>query len=184
MRAYFDQARCRATEVKALQRIHTLSQARNTDKGSVFPREHRHNNAEGVPVPIRLYRKRTPPLGDLERDVMECIWSTGSESAQSLHETLQPIRAITLSTVQSTVERLVRKGLLLREKRHRAYHYLPALSRSALLARMVAELVSDLSDSRTAATSGLIDIDDAVDEGTLRQLEQWVSERRAAQDKS
>ena len=131
---------------------------------------------------LRLYRNRTPALGDLERDVLECLWAFGSASAQEVQASLELARPITLSTVQSTVERLVRKGLLLREKQGRAYRYAPALSRSTLLARMVAELVTDLSDGGAVAGAGIVDLSQAVDDDTLGFLEQWVTATRHARE--
>lgn len=133
---------------------------------------------------LRLYRKRAPPLGDLERDVLEFIWTNGFASAQHIHDGLLAQRNITLSTVQSTVERLVRKQLLSREKQGRAYLYGTTISRHSLLARMVAELVSELSDSRSLAGSALVDLTQAVDEDTLIQLERWVALSRSARDRA
>lgn len=128
---------------------------------------------------LRLYNKSTPPLGDLERDVLEVIWASQGAGAQHVHDVLSAQRPITLSTVQSTVERLVRKGLLHREKAQRAYVYSAAISREALLARLVAELVSDLSDTRMpSASAGVVDLSKSVDAQTLDQLEHWVAKHR------
>lgn len=132
---------------------------------------------------LRLYNKSTPPLGDLERDVLEVVWAQNQASAQQVHDALSAQRPITLSTVQSTVERLVRKHLLTRQKQCRAYLYSAAVSRDTLLARMVAELVSELSDSRApVASAGVVDLAQAVDEQTLLQLERWVADRRRARE--
>ena len=54
-----------------------------------------------------------PILGELELDVMESLWQLDQQTAQQVLDTLQS-RGITLSTVQSTLERLVRKQLLKR----------------------------------------------------------------------
>ncbi|MEQ9736322.1 MAG: BlaI/MecI/CopY family transcriptional regulator, partial [Algiphilus sp.] len=61
---------------------------------------------------LRLYHKQAPPLGDLEREVMEVLWHDGASTAQDIHEQLSDARGMTLSTVQSTVERLSRKQLV------------------------------------------------------------------------
>lgn len=127
-----------------------------------------------------LYRKRTPPLGDLERQMLELLWARGASSAQQLQAQLAEAHPVRLSTVQSTLERLVRKDLLTREKRGRAYRYTPALSRQALLARMVAELVSDLGDPAESAALGFVELSEDVDEATLEGLEAWVAATRRA----
>ena len=76
----------------------------------------------------------------------------------------------------------MRKELLTREKRGRAYSYTPALSRQMLLARMVAELVSDLGNPSESAALGLVELSEDVDEATLTQLEVWVAATRRARE--
>lgn len=153
---------------------------RKTDKRSVFPA---HAGLRYIArMVFGLYRKRTPPLGDLERQMLELLWAHGASSAQQLQERLAEEHPVRLSTVQSTLERLVRKQLLEREKQGRAYRYTPALSRQMLLSRMVAELVSDLGDPSESATLGLVELSDDVDEATLRRLEAWVAATRRARD--
>jgi len=111
---------------------------------------------------------------------MEVLWQHGSSTAQDIHAQLAPARGVTLSTVQSTVERLSRKQLVQREKHGRAYRYAPLLSRENLLARLVAELVTDFSAAAPRAGVGMVDLSDGVDETTLRQLEAWVVNTRRA----
>ncbi|WP_420427592.1 BlaI/MecI/CopY family transcriptional regulator [Algiphilus sp.] len=127
---------------------------------------------------LRLYHKQTPPLGDLERDVMEVLWHTGTCTAQAIHAALADTRGLTLSTVQSTVERLSRKQLVHREKQGRAYCYRAVLSREHLLARLVAELVTDFSAAAPRAGVGIVDLSEGVDDATLSQLEAWVADTR------
>lgn len=131
---------------------------------------------------LRLYFKRNPPLGDLEREVMEWFWVVGQGSALDLHADFAQRRDIALSTVQSTLERLARKDLLERKKCGRAYNYLPAVSRQTLLARMVAELVSDLAADDAPASVGVMDLSRDVDDATLDRLAEWVSEARLARN--
>ncbi|MHA7835159.1 MAG: BlaI/MecI/CopY family transcriptional regulator [Algiphilus sp.] len=129
---------------------------------------------------LRLYHKQTPPLGDLERDVMELLWSEDACTAQEIHDALAGARGLTLSTVQSTVERLSRKQLVHREKEGRAYCYRAVLSREHLLARLVAELVTDFSPAVPRAGIGMVDLSKGVDDDTLSQLEAWVAATRRA----
>ena len=55
-------------------------------------------------------------LGDLEIAVLEEIWKSERGEARALHERLGKARGISLSTIQSTLERLYRKDLLTRER--------------------------------------------------------------------
>lgn len=131
---------------------------------------------------LRLYRQRTAPLGDLERAVLDGLWTQGAATAQWVMDALAPTHAINLSTVQTTVERLVRKGLLQRQKAGRAFVYRPVISREALTSRMVAELVQSLSQPQGAASVGAVDLAQAVDESTLQTLEDWVATTRRRRD--
>lgn len=114
---------------------------------------------------------------------MDHVWAHSPVDAQGLHRQLSDDRSLSLSTVQSTVERLVRKGLLKREKTGRAYTYRPVVSRQELTARMVSELVGSLA-VRSGAISGIIDFTDPVDAQTLDQLEAWIQQQRAQGDAS
>lgn len=118
-----------------------------------------------------------PALGDLERRVLEHLWAEGAACAHSTHTRLAGERELSLSTVQSTLERLVRKQLLTREKSGRAFQYRPAVSRDHLTASLVAELVASLR--QPAAASGFVDVAQPVDETTLQALEAWIARQRS-----
>ncbi len=78
---------------------------------------------------------------------MELAWSRPALSAQETHAALQA-RGITLSTVQSTLERLTRKGLLARHKSGRAFRYRAAVAREALIASLLRALSDELATGR------------------------------------
>lgn len=88
-----------------------------------------------------------PILGELELDVMESLWRQAPLTAQQVLDVLQD-REITLSTVQSTLERLVRKQLLARTKSSRAFIYSPLVGREQLIGLMMQQLASRLANDR------------------------------------
>lgn len=88
-----------------------------------------------------------PILGELELDVMESLWRQNSLTAQQVLDGM-PDRGIGLSTVQSTLERLVRKQLLRRTKLGRAFVYNPVIEREQLIGLMMQQLASRLSHDR------------------------------------
>jgi len=88
-----------------------------------------------------------PVLGELELEVMEILWQQGETSAQAALARLQD-RKIGLSTIQSTLERLVRKQLLCRTKHSRAFVYTPAIDREQLIGLMIQNLASRLAHDR------------------------------------
>lgn len=122
-------------------------------------------------------------LGDLEVATLEAIWSRGEADARELHHFFSPSRGISLSTVQSTLERLHRKGLLVREKVSHAYVYSPAESREAVMARLVDEALGRFraksNDGLLAAFAG---ITASANAETLEALENLIREARLAKD--
>ena len=123
-----------------------------------------------------------PYLGELETAVMEALWHSGSADAKSMHGSLGRQRGIALSTIQSTLERLYRKGLLRREKVSHAYLYSPAIERSALLGQVFEALVENLAKDQTnLALAAFVDFASRADASTLDQLERLIAQRRAHQ---
>ena len=126
---------------------------RNTEESSVFAFLHTltlyHARMLGGKTKIvswlgAVRARRVPDLGERELDVLEVLWAHGDSSAQEVHEAL-PGRAVSLSTVQSTLERLHRKDLLDRQKAGRAYRYQPCLSRAQLIGSLLRDLAADVA---------------------------------------
>jgi predicted transcriptional regulator len=80
------------------------------------------------------------PLGHLESDVMELLWTRGDSRVQEVVEALS--RPLAYTTVMTTLDRLYKKGLLNRRKHDRAFVYAPRLSRIDWERRRAGELVS------------------------------------------
>ncbi len=98
-----------------------------------------------------------PDLGERELDVLEVLWKGGQRSAQDVQNAL-PGDAVSLSTVQSTLERLHRKELVGREKSGRAYQYEVRVSRSQLIGGLLRDLAQDVAGGDVAPMlSGFLD---------------------------
>lgn len=121
-----------------------------------------------------------PYLGALELAVLEALWGHGGRDAKSVHGEIGMRRGISLNTVQSTLERLFRKGLLRREKVSHAYLYTPALQRKELMERLIGDVVETLSGGRPEPMlAAFVDLAARVDEENLARLERLLAERRA-----
>jgi predicted transcriptional regulator len=124
-------------------------------------------------------RARIPSLGDLESAVLEHIWAGGPSDVKRLHAAVGKRRRITLNTVQSTMERLWRKGLLDREKVSHAYVYSARHTRAELCARMVEQVVGDVLRGEPATLlSAFVDLAARADQGNLDRLETLIAKRR------
>lgn len=126
--------------------------------------------------------KAAPPhlLGELESSVMEHLWSHGPSDVKAVHRAVGVRRRITLNTVQSTMERLHRKGLLDREKVSHAYVYSARQSREEHGASVVEEVVSRVLGGQTEPMlAAFVDVAARAGKEHLDRLEELVVARRA-----
>lgn len=124
-------------------------------------------------------------LGELERAVLEELWSRGPADVKAVHRAVGVARGIAPNTVQSTLERLHRKGLTTRSKRGRAYEYAASLSRREWLGRAIEDLVRGVpgtgADSVAAA---FVDVAQRTGAEHLDELERRLRERRQRESES
>ncbi len=90
---------------------------------------------------LRRRHNRSPALGARELAVLDALWRHGRLSARQVLDAADD-RAISLSTVQSTLERLHRKQVLIRHKEGRAYLYSARLTRE----NVISSLLQDITD--------------------------------------
>jgi predicted transcriptional regulator len=91
-------------------------------------------------------------LGELERSVMEQLWRTdGVQSVREVHASLARDRDLAYTTVMTVLDRLAKKGLVVRERDGRAYRYAAAQSREELVAEVMHTALTDDPAERTAA---------------------------------
>lgn len=125
-----------------------------------------------------------PALGELENAVLDFLWDHGTSEAKDVHRALGAQREITLSTIQSTLERLHRKKLLMREKVSHAYRYATVLTRSEFRARAMAEAAGDLREAdANGVLAAFVDLVARSDKNALAELAKIV-ERAQEERKS
>lgn len=122
--------------------------------------------------------EQTPPLGDLEVEVLELLWTAGSLSAKQAHGHFREARGIALHTVQSTLERLFRKGLLEREKVSHAYCYRPCVAREELLSRLIHDVFGRFHSDAASSAAAMLSAAGSMDSDTLAWLEEQIRQRR------
>ena len=115
--------------------------------------------AKGLGHWLNNYRQteRVPALGIRELDVLKILWRDGALSAQQVLARSTG-SDISLSTIQSTLERLFRKKLADREKSGRAYRYHATISQRAMISDLMQEIAEQISDGEMAPMiSGFMD---------------------------
>ena len=119
-----------------------------------------------------------PQLGALELTLLTALWEQANQSAISLQQGLPASHACSLSTVQSTLERLHRKLLVQRDKHGHAYIYRARLKRAELLGKLLGGVIRQLhTGSLEPILSSFVDFADRFDEYTLERLDELVQQR-------
>lgn len=114
-------------------------------------------------------------LGQLESEVMQCVWARGEVSVRDLHTDFSPRLAYT--TVMTTLDRLYKKNLLNRRKLGRAFLYTPAVSERdyrECMAQQLMMVVLGSSKHQDAVLSFFVDALSEHDLQTLDRLDQIV----------
>jgi BlaI family transcriptional regulator, penicillinase repressor len=118
-------------------------------------------------------------LGDLEAEVMECIWDNGPEplSARDVEDAVGPARGVQYITLVTVLNNLWRKGLLKRSRSGRAFVYRPRLRREDFLRQVSRDVFLGVVElAPEAAVSSFIDILSELEPSELVRLKQMLNE--------
>ena len=123
-------------------------------------------------------------LGPLERAVLDFLWENGEGSVIDVHRQIGAATGISVNTVGSTLERLFRKKLLVREKVSHAFQYRPSITQEDFLARRLSETIGGLKElsSRGLLASFVDLVAETDDEETLDELEKLIAEKRGKKE--
>jgi predicted transcriptional regulator len=117
-------------------------------------------------------------LGPLETRLLELLW------AQRDPATVMHIRGVlpelAYTTIMTTLDRLYRKGLLLRAKDGRAFAYVARYTRAELLSKLISAHVADLLGAEEGAVllSTLVRAVGRTDAALLDELDALVQAER------
>ncbi|MEB3030542.1 BlaI/MecI/CopY family transcriptional regulator [[Mycobacterium] nativiensis] len=121
-------------------------------------------------------------LGDLERAVMDHLWSAPeSQTVREVHEALSAQRDLAYTTVMTVLQRLAKKNLVSQIRNDRAHRYIPVRGRDELVAGLMVEALDQAADSgdRRAALVHFVErvgVDEA--EALRRALDELEAKHR------
>lgn len=123
----------------------------------------------------------TRVLGDLEAKIMEAVWDLDAPTGKEICETLGPDAHY--KTVLTVANRLVEKGLLVREATgSRAFRYRAVESREVFLDRVAASVANGLvAEFGQHGLAQLVRAAETLDPVYLDELERLVRERKGEQ---
>jgi predicted transcriptional regulator len=112
-------------------------------------------------------------LGDLERAVMERLWTAPDGAAMTVrdvHADLAADRDLAYTTVMTVMDRLAKKELVEQERDGRAYRYRARASRAALTAELMRDTLDDFAEhDRGTALVAFVEDASADDIAALRR---------------
>ena len=118
-------------------------------------------------------------LGELEAEVMDCLWEAPESSVKEVWEKLCLRRSLAYTTIMTTMDRLYQKGLLQRVKSGKAFLYAPRFSRQEFEEILTEEVLHGLAGATSEALmSAFLDVLSEKDPGSLERLEAMIQERR------
>jgi predicted transcriptional regulator len=121
----------------------------------------------------------TQIMGDLEAEILECVWDLGTASVKDVHECLLLRREIAYTTVMTVMSRLAAKGLLVSRPVGRAYVYEAATGREEFCTGIARDFLSGvLADADRAVLAQFVE---SVTEHDIEQLDvlaQIIEEKR------
>jgi len=119
-------------------------------------------------------------LGNLEREVMDVVWSDGESTVRHVQCTLA--RPVAYTTVMTTLDRLFKKGFVARTRVGRAFVYRAVQTREQTEAAVASGMVSGLlsAGATVPILSNLVDVVGSQDGGAalLDTLEEMVRDKR------
>lgn len=131
-------------------------------------------------------------LGYLEAELLEWLWALDDTREGTLawidvataHAEVGRPRGLSRNTLHSTLERLVRKRLVERERRGRAYAYRACISRESWVRESLSRTFESTPGAdRSLLLASFVDLAERVDEAGLAELERLVRARRRARDR-
>ncbi|MEU5844394.1 BlaI/MecI/CopY family transcriptional regulator [Rhodococcus sp. NPDC047139] len=95
-------------------------------------------------------------LGELERAVMDHLWSTPEpQTVRQVHEALSTRRNLAYTTVMTVLQRLAKKNLVIQQRDDRAHRYLPVHGRDELVASLMVDAL-DQADETAGRAAALV----------------------------
>lgn len=118
-------------------------------------------------------------LGDLEKLVLQFLWQKKSADVKQVFDHFEKIRGGSLNTIQTTLDRLYKKGLLSRHKQGHAFVYQPKVERHELIGQLITSVTSDfVSDDESSLVAAFSSISKDLNVEQLDKLEALIEAQR------
>jgi predicted transcriptional regulator len=128
---------------------------------------------------INVFSAGRQGVGPLESKVLDLLWQ--QDRAATVRHVHLAFPELAYTTLMTTLDRLYRKGILMRRRRGRAFAYEPRCTRDELLSKRLSRHVTDLlaaSDASIAILSTLVRVVGRKDAALLDELDALIEAER------
>jgi len=124
-------------------------------------------------------------LGELEKLVLNYFWEVDTADAKEVYAEFKKQRGGSLNTIQSTLDRLFKKGLLQREKESYAYRYYAAKNRKQFIGELIKNVAKDFThENEDSLFTAFTSLSDDFNEDQIKQLEQLIQDYKKKQSEA
>jgi predicted transcriptional regulator len=127
-------------------------------------------------TPVTIGFKALPQLSPSELELMKLLWEADGLSAREVHERLSERLDWAYSTTRTTLERMVRKGLVVKSGFHGLHLYTASVSRAAGLARLVRDFARQVVGTSPAPVVSLFASSGTLAEEEVAELRRLLDE--------
>lgn len=121
-------------------------------------------------------RKEIPELSKAEYDILRILWKDGRLTVREVHDQVYDIHKWAYTTTKTMMDRMIKKGLLEREKYHGIYLYKPLISRPAGLARMVRFFADRVLETDIGSVVSIFAKSNTLSADEIEELERLLKE--------
>lgn len=118
-----------------------------------------------------MSRPTLPQISPAELQIMKILWRDGRLSAREIHDRLSDRLEWAYSTTRTTVERMVKKGLVAKNVFHGLHVYRPGISKATGLARLVRDFADQVLEAGHAPVVSMFAEAGTLSEDEIAELE-------------
>jgi len=119
-------------------------------------------------------------LGELEKLLLKYFWTVEVADAKQVHAHFEKSRGGSLNTIQSTLDRLFKKGLLKRKKAGHAFQYRAASEKKTFIGQLIKEVTRDFTmGDQESLLAAFVSLSSELDNEQIDKLEKLIQGYRA-----
>ena len=120
-------------------------------------------------------------LGELEKLVLKYFWRFDAADVKQVHLYFKQERGGSLNTIQSTLDRLFKKGLLNRDKVGHAFRYRAAKARKTFIGELIKDVTNDFTDEEEdSVLAAFVSLSSELNNSQIDRLEKMIQDYRSS----